>query len=444
MAELPVSGEEGAGAKPVRPAYRWYVLFILTIVYIFNLVDRSIVSILQESIKAELELSDTQLGALSGFAFAVLYATLAIPIARFADRGVRKVVISASLFVWSLMTALCGAVHSFFTLLLCRIGVGVGEAGGVPPSVSLLSDYFPPSRRGTAMALYGFGPPIGTMLGVFAGGWVNEHFGWRSAFYMVGIAGMVIAPLVWLTVRELPKGYSDRLAGQPLASVTQPPLKRVVGTLWKLRSFRHLALAGTTHAFATYAILNWNPSFYMRVHELGSAEVGMYVGLLAGLAGGLGTMLGGTLADRLGSKDWRWYMGVPAIALALSVPVAIGQYLVQDAYLSFAIAALTYFLFASYIGPFIATAQSLVVSSMRATTQAVILLVFNILGLSLGPLMTGVISDYLNLNHGLGPDSLRYALCFAALFNLWSAWHFWQGSKYLAADMTRDRTGEEE
>jgi MFS family permease len=424
----------------VSTRYRHYVLGILTLVYIFNLVDRSILSILQESIKIELGLTDTQLGALTGLAFALFYATLAIPIARVADKSVRKIVVSVSLAVWSLMTALCGTAQGFLSLLLFRIGVGVGEAGGVPPSVSLISDYFPPSKRATAMAIYGFGPPLGIMLGVFAGGWVTEYLGWRYAFYAVGIAGLLLAPVVMFTVRELPRGFSD--PGQS-SEVEAPPLKRVVAILWRLRSFRHLALAGTAHAFASYSLISWNPSFYMRVHELSPSETGTFIGLMAGIAGGLGTFLGGYFADRLGAKNTRWYMLLPAVALAVSVPVAIAQYLALSTSVSLAIAAVSYFLASVYIGPFIGTAQSLVIPSMRATTQAVILLIFNILGLSLGPLLTGVLSDYLNISQGMGVDSLRYSLSVAVLFNLWAAVHFYLGSKHLDADMKRDRSSEE-
>jgi MFS family permease len=187
-------------------------------------------------------------------------------------------------------------------------------------------------------------------------------------------------------------------------------------------------------------MINWNPPFYIRVHELGTAEVGTFIGLLAGIAGGLGTVLGGTIADRLGTRDTRWYMWLPGVAMLLSVPAALAQYLVADAYVSFAIAGASYFLLSVYIGPFIATAQSLVVASMRATTQAVILMVFNIFGLSLGPFFTGMLSDALNFQAGLGADSLRYALCLAVLFNLWAAFHFIRGAVFLRADMERDRS----
>lgn len=424
----------------ITPAYQWYVLGLLTVIYVFNLIDRSIVSILQEPIRQELGLTDSQLGALTGLAFALFYATLAVPIARFADRGRRTLVIALSIGLFSLMTGLCGVASGFTALLIFRIGVGVGEAGGVPPAVSVISDYFPANKRGTAMAIYGFGPPVGLMLGVFAGGWLNEYLGWRSAFYFVGAAGFVLAPVAYLTLRELPRGFSDRVAGRPPEPADVPTLIQVIRTIWGLRSFRHLAIGGAAHAYAIYSMINWNPPFYIRVHELGTAEVGTFIGLLAGIAGGLGTVLGGTIADRLGTRDTRWYMWLPGVAMLLSVPAALAQYLVADAYVSFAIAGASYFLLSVYIGPFIATAQSLVVASMRATTQAVILMVFNIFGLSLGPFFTGMLSDALNFQAGLGADSLRYALCLAVLFNLWAAFHFIRGAVFLRADMERDRS----
>ncbi len=426
----------------ITPIYRGYVLGLLTLLYVFNLVDRSILAILQEPIKDELDLSDAQLGMLTGLAFALFYATLAIPIARIADRGYRKIVITVSIGLWSLMTALCGAAQNFASLLVFRIGVAVGEAGGVPPAVSLISDYFPPAKRATAMAIYGFGPPLGLMVGLFAGGWLNEIIGWRNTLYLFGIAGIALVPVVYLTLRDLPPGFSDTAKGMSPPKSNAVSLIDVARTAWRLRAMRHLAAAGTVHGFATYSVMNWGPSFYVRVHDLGTAEVGAYLGILAGLGGGLGTLFGGVLADRLSQKDTRWYMWTPAIAMAALVPVSLAQYLVGDPYVSFAISSLAFFLGTVYIGPFFATAQSLVVPTMRATMQAILLMIFNIFGLSLGPFLTGVLSDILVHDFDMGDNSLRYALCAAILFNAWSAFHFLRGAKYLRAELERDRSAE--
>ncbi len=427
----------------ITPSYRWYVLGILTVVYIFNLVDRSILAILQEPIKEELGLSDTQLGALTGLAFGLFYSTLAVPIAILADRTVRKTVVAGALALWSLATALCGVATNFLTLLIFRIGVGVGEAGGVPPSVSILSDYFPRAKRATAMAIYGIGPPLGLAFGMFAGGWLNETLGWRVAFFLIGIAGVILAPIVYLTVKELPRGYADRLEGAPVPEeAPSPSFRQAVDTLWALRSFRHLLWAGATHALATYSVMSWNPSFYIRVHELGTAEAGMYLALLVGGAGIIGTFLGGVISDRLGNADVRWYMWIPGIAMAAFVPAAFLQYWVADPYVSFAVAFIPYLLSPLYIGPYLATAQSLANPEIRSLTQAIVLMVYNIIGLSLGPMMTGALSDTFTNNYGWGADGLRYALMIMILFNLWSAVHFYWGSKYLHDDLNRDRSGE--
>lgn len=428
----------------VSEGYRWYVLGLLTFIYVINIIDRSILSILQEPIKLDLGLSDTQLGALSGLAFALFYATLSIPIARLADRGVRTLVLSVCLALWSLTTALCGLAQNFVTLLLFRIGVGVGEAGGVPPATSIISDYFRQNRRATAMSIYGLGPPIGVMIGIAAGGWLAEYVGWRNTFYVIGVLGIVIAPIAYFTLRELPRGHSDRVAGQPVQALKSASFGQVVRTLWRLRSFRHLAVAGAAHGFASYSMTNWNPSFYVRVHELSTAEAGTYLGVIIGTTGILGTLLGGALSDRLGAKDARWYMWVPGFAMLFAVPVALAQYLIASPYVSFAYAAFSGLLATVYIGPFIATAQSIVDPHMRATTQAVILMTFNIFGLALGPFLTGILSDTLNFGFGFGVDSLRYAICVTASFNLWAALQFFYGSRYLRADLERDRINDGE
>ncbi len=397
-------------------------------------------SILQEPIKKELNLSDTQLGALTGLAFGLFYATLAIPIAVWADRTVRVNVVLVALTLWSVMTAACGFAHGFIMLLLFRIGVAVGEAGGVSPVVSLLSDYFPQSNRATAMAIFGVGAPTGIGIGMLAGGWINDAWGWRYAFVIAGLTGVLLVPIIFFTVRELPRGFADREAGISVPRFDKTPsFREALSELLVLRSFRHLLLAGAAHSFATYSVINWNPSFYVRVHDMSTSEVGFSLALVAGGFGILGTLTGGILADRLAVKDPRWYMIVPGVAMIAFVPAAYVQYMLVNPYASFAVAAIPYFLSVVYIGPFIATSQSLARPEIRSMANAIVMLVFNIVGLSFGPVLAGLISDLLAANYGLGKDSLRYALMIMVTFNLWSGYHFIRGSQFLKDELNRNQ-----
>ena len=414
---------------PVSAAYRGYVLVVLLIVYALNLLDRNIMSVLQVPIKAEFGLSDAQLGILTGFAFGLLYALMAIPISLFADRGYRKQVVALAVLVFSLMTAGCGLAGSFLALALFRVGVGIGEAGGVPPSASLISDYFPRDRRAFAMSIYGLGSPVGAALGVMVGGWLADSIGWRSAFLWVGGIGALIAPLVWMTVRELPRGAADSVA------VENAGLPETVRTLWSLRAFRHWAAAGAVHAIGTYAVLSWNTPFFHRVHAMALHDVTTRLGPILGVSGAIGVVLGGAVATRMGRRDLRWYAWVPALSCLLLVPSQAAQYLAPSAGIAFIVVAASGLLHAAYTGPFFATAQSLVAANMRSMTQAVILMTFNIVGLGIGPWLTGALSDLLAPR--FGELSLRYALVIIVLFEGWAAFHFWRAGRYLRQEMTR-------
>lgn len=408
--------------------YRQYVLGILVVVYVFNLIDRQILSMLLEPIKQELQLSDTQLGMLSGIAFAVFYTTFGIPIARYADRSSRVRVISWSLAAWSLMTAICGLAQNFWQLMLGRIGVAIGEAGASPPSHSLISDYFAPANRATALGIYSLGAPIGVMIGFLAGGWLVHFFDWRTAFIVVGLPGVLMAVIVSRTVKEPPRGLSEGVQSVQ----EQAPLKEAFLYFWSRPSFRHLTLAAGLHAFASYGLLTWLPAFLVRSHQMGAAEIGTYLAMVSGIVGGIGTFAGGYICDRFGQNDRRMYVWIPALSLIIFIPLAILSLLSdtkEGALYFYLIPAL---LSPIYLGPTFSVVQGMAQLRMRAIAAAGLLFVLNLIGMGLGPMLVGVLSDFLKPQ--LGAEALRYALIVAVTINLWSALHYYLAAKTLRQD----------
>jgi MFS family permease len=418
-----------SGAFATSDAYRRYVLGLLFVVYVVNFIDRSILNILLEEIKREFEPSDTALGFLSGVAFAIFYATLGIPIARWADRGVRRDIIALALFVWSGMTALCGIVRTFPQLVLARIGVGVGEAGCSPPAHSILSDYYPPERRGTAFAIYALGIPVGTAFGFFTGGWMAETLGWRAAFLFVGLPGLALALIVRLTLREPPRGHSEARSdlGPP------PDPMTVMRAMWSKATFRHLAIAAALHAFVGYGVAAWNAAFLIRTHGMSVGAVGSWLAGISIVGGGLGTFLGGWLSDRLTPRDARFSLWVPGISTLAAVPLSMTFYLLPDVRVALAIASFPVFLGAMYLGPTFAITQALAPLRMRAVASAFLLFLLNLIGLGLGPQMVGVASDLLAPR--LDQQSLRGALVLTVMINLWSGLHYFLGARTLRADL---------
>jgi len=415
-----------ADAQPLR--YSRYGLAMLFLVALFNYIDRSIIAILQEPLKADLKLSDTQLGALTGLSFALLYTTLALPIARLADVWNRKRLIAAALAIWSAATAACGLANGFGTLVALRMGVAFGEAGCVPASHSMIADYFPMRQRATALALWGLSNPFGTMLGFAAGGWLTQAMSWREAFLAFGIAGLALAPLV-LTMKEPERGRFDERHDER----QRVPLREALARLWGLKAFRYLAAGGAAHAFVVFAAHNWNAPFFGRVHAMPLGQVALYLALAIGLGGGLGQFVGGNLADRLGRRDRRWYMWLPALASALLIPVSLGVYLLDDVRASMAFGVLQMVLLNVWFAPIVATAQMLVPSQMRAFTSAMLVLIVNILGLSLGPLLTGMISDA--LQPALGVQSLRYAILVSQVMSVVAAVCFFRSGQHLVREL---------
>ncbi|WP_374973007.1 spinster family MFS transporter [Spongiibacter marinus] len=408
----------------------YYALFILTIVYSFNFIDRQLLAILQESIKAELLLSDTQLGLLTGFAFALFYVTAGIPIARWADAGNRRNIVALAVFIWSFMTAISGLVQNYLQLLLARIGVGVGEAGGSPPSHSMISDMFPAERRASVLGFYSTGVSIGILFGFLMGGWLNEFFGWRVAFFVVGVPGVLLALVVRYTLREPRRGLSENRDDNP-----EPvAVKEVVALLWSRRSFRHMAWAGALSAFAGYSVANWSASFIIRSYGMSTGELGTWLALIIGIGGAAGVFGGGLLADKLAAKDTRWYVLLPALAGVISLPFAAGVYLVDNVYASLLLMIIPAIQSNVFLGNTLAVSHSLVGLRMRAMASAILFFIFNLVGLGAGPWSVGLLSDLLAPQ--FGDESLRYAmLALVPLMVSLSALHFYLSSRHLKRDL---------
>ena len=410
------------------PNYRTYVLSALGIAALFNFFDRSIFSVLAVSIKSDLNLSDTQIGLLGGFGFALFYAIVGIPLARIADRHNRITLVSVCLAVWSLATAACGMASGFISLLLARIGVGAGEAGCFPPSYSVLSDYYPPARRAFAIGVFHFWGNIGFLLGLVGAGIVSDLFGWRAAFIIFGLPGILFAVILKLTVREPVRGALDK-ARAPV----ELGLGETVKALAARRAYIHLFVAYSLSAFAFYAILLWLPQFFARTFSMTQSELGIYYGFAFGGGMIVGVGLGAVIAPRFIAADRRWEMLFPAVAAFLSLPLALGVLVVP----SQSAALILTFLFcacaSSGLGPGFAAVQSLSEPGIRATASALILFSAALVGQGLGPTLVGVLSDALRAP--LGEHSLPFSIAFAAMAFGWSSLHGWLGSRRFLEDV---------
>lgn len=431
MAES-TSAEASAG-NFITPAYRRYALGILTVVYTMNYVDRQILSILLQPIKIELSLSDSQLGLLA-MTFGIFYATLGIPIAMLADRTNRRNVITASMTIFSGMTAVCGLVTSFWQLMVARILVGVGEAGSSPPSHSMIADLYEPKTRATALAIFSLGVNLGIFAGFLVGGVVTQYYGWRAAFLVVGLPGLLLALLVHFTLKEPPRGHSEgRVSG--VDQEDAPSFFQVMGFLFTQTSFRHIAAGATLVSFVGYGAVYWLPAFLERSHGMDSLEIGVWLASIIGIAGGIGTFGAGVLADKLGQRDIRWYMWVVAIAGVIAFPFGFSVYLAEDPTWTLALFILPATAGALYLGPSLAMTQGLARLKMRAAASAVLLFILNIIGLGLGPWAVGFVSDLLEPTYGV--ESLRYALLIMTPLGLWGSLHFFLAAKTLGDGLER-------
>lgn len=416
-----------------KPRYRNLVLGLLTVVYVFNFLDRQIVNILGDAIVRDLGLSDTQFGMLSGIAFAAIYATLGMPIARWADASVRRNIIALAVTVWSSMTVLCGAAQNFWQMFLARAGVGIGEAGGSPPAHSIISDVFPANQRATALSIYSLGIYGGVLVGYVAGGYLASEFSWRVAFVVVGLPGIVLALMVRFLVHEPPRGLAE--AREDVAPAT---FAEVVNLLWIRRAFRHIALGCALHAFVTYGLSAFLPIFLVRVHAMPIEQVGAVLGLVAGIGGLLGTWGGGYLSDRLANRydDSRWHIRVPLISTIVAMPFYWYSLIVADTGVA---AAVTWFvpsvIAGMYLGPCLSMTHGLVGLRMRAQASAILFFVLNLIGLGIGPMMTGMLSD--SLRPEFGNLSIRYALVIMVLVNFWCAAHYHLATRTLREDLAK-------
>lgn len=384
-----------AAPQPLSPSYVRYALWMLLIIYTLNFVDRQIVAILAEPIKADLGLSDAQLGLLGGLAFAFFYTVLGIPIARFAERGNRVGIISTAVVVWSGFTALSGMAQNFTQLLLARIGVGVGEAGCTPPAHSLISDYVSPEKRASALAFYSLGVPVGSAMGFLVGAFIAQHFGWRVAFFAVGVPGVILGFIAWKTLIEPRK----------IGLVPPPAPGQAVsfgGALRELRSkpsYWYAVMAATVVSFLGYGHAYFLPSFLTRVHGMELFERGAAMAIMTLVAGVIGTLIGGKIADHWGQKDTRAYMIIPAIAFLAGAPFFAAAMFVEGAIVSVFLLAIPTLLNSIWYGPVYAAVQGLVQPRTRATAVAIMLFVVNIIGLGFGPTTVGLLSDMFAAGH---------------------------------------------
>jgi predicted MFS family arabinose efflux permease len=443
----PSAAEAGEAALPDGPiltgrswqsgisdTYRNYILVLVTLVYVVNYLDRQLLGILAKQIKTEFHISGFQIGLLSGPAFALIYATLGIPLAVLSDRTVRRNVITASMALFSLMTLVCTYAVQYSQLLLARIGTGIGEAGTGPAINSILADLYPPEKRASALSFYTAGLNIGLLLAFFGGGWIAEHYGWRNAFLAAGIPGLVLAVVFQLTVREPQRGLAENLGDSET-----PSLLSVVRLLWSQKSFRWMSLGTAFNSFGGYAGITFVPLFLYYSHGMKEAEIGLTLSILTGVFGAIGTYMGGVFADRYGKYDVRWNMYVPIIAVFVSVAFAPLFYLPSSKPLALAAGIMPSLMGAAYVGPAYAMAQVLVPVRMRARSIAILLFILNVIGYGLGPPVVGLISDW--LTPAVGTDSYRYAMLCTVVTALIGAFCYWRASRTLKDDIAKIQAG---
>jgi len=413
-------------AAPRRSAS--LVLALLLIAYIFNFLDRQILGILGPGIQADLHLSNAQFGAIGGTAFALLYAGLGIPLAYLADRTSRSAVVAGSVVVWSAFTALCGAAGGFWSLFLFRLGVGVGEAGGVAPSYALIADYFPPERRARALAIFSLGIPLGLGGGAFVGARLADWFGWRAAFVIMGLAGLALAPVMRAVVRDLPR---------PAATSARIPLGTVFPIVARKPAFWLLAFASSASSLCGYGLALWTPKVMMLSFGLDLVSTGNFLASVLLIGGCAGVFAGGWLADRLGVRDHGWYAKLPAIAWILSVPAwGIGLF-AHSLWTAWPLLLIGNAVNILWLGPVVTAVQHLVPRPMRSTASASFLLINNLIGLGVGPWLMGRLSDALRTAYGT--NALRDAAVACLAFYLLAALLMLLSVRSLKASWVPDR-----
>lgn len=413
-------------------AYKHYLLVVLTVILLFNYVDRLALGVMLQDIKLEFDLSDTQLGFLSGIAFAFFYSVMGIPIARWADRGNRVTIIWFTALLWSIAVASCGVATTFVQLLLIRIVVAVGEAGCTPPAYSLMADYFSRAERPRAAAIYGLAGTLSAVVGYMVAGWLNELYGWRVTFMLLGLPGLLLAALARFTLRE-PRLETRSREVHATITVTAPTLREVYLTLVRNATFRHLLLCLSVMSFFMYGIGQWHAPFFIRSYGLETGQIGTWLTVVWGLGGLAGAYLGGELASRHAAHNEPLQLRAMAVAVTVAGVLTLFVYLSPNAYLAFTLMGVAAIGLTSCNGPLFATIQTLVPERMRAMSIALVFFFANLIGAGLGPLATGVISDF--LLPWAGEESLRYALLCLAPGYFWVAWHAWRASQTVAYDL---------
>jgi MFS transporter, Spinster family, sphingosine-1-phosphate transporter len=429
--------------------YKRYLLALLLVLLAFNFMDRVALGLVLQDIKADLHLTDTQLGVLSGIAFALFYSVMGIPIARWADRGNRVTIISLTAASWSVAVAFCGMAGSFVQLLLARVGVAVGEAGGYVPAYSLLADYFDRAERPRALAIYGLGGPLSVIGGYSLAGWLNELYGWRVMFALLGAPGLVLAVVARFTLREprRDRSFSTFSAHSEPQSILEdtdrpakwegqlphPSLKVVCRSLWANATFRHLLLCLSVLFFFIYGIVQWQPTFFIRSFRFTSGQLGAWFAAIYGIGGALGAYLGGELSSRYAAQNERVQLLAIAIVMIGCAALSAGVYLSSNPYLALGLMAGVGITQSAVNAPLYATMQTLVPDRMRAMSVALVLFFANLIGMGLGPLATGALSDA--MRSWAGEESLRYALLILAPGFLWPAWHAWRASRTVTGDL---------
>ena len=407
---------------------RAYILFILVLVYTFNFIDRQIIGILAVPIKADLGLSDTELGLMGGLAFALFYTGFGIPVAMLADRFSRTWIMTGALTIWSAMTAICGLATNFWQLFAARLGVGVGEAGGVAPAYSLIADFFPPEQRARALSIYSFGIPIGSAIGIVFGGVIASMLDWRMAFFIIGIAGIILAPIFRMTIKEPVRGGFDKKR----EDTTAPNIKTIFKTILKKPSFWLVSFGASCSSMMGYGVFFWLPSFLVRSFELSLLDASLFYGAILLVGGMIGIWAGGWLGDKFGQMQKSRFITIPGWAFIATVPFYVLALMSSNLLLTFFILLVPTALGLMWLGPVISVIQHLVAPNMRATASAIFLFINNLIGIGIGTFAIGLLSDV--LTQKFGTEALRYSILAGTSFYVIAALLFWIGSKFVEKD----------
>lgn len=428
MDSAPQSSTDGLRATPASARY---ALFLLTVIYALNFLDRTVINILIDPIKREYHLSDTEMGLITGFGFVLMYSILAAPVARWADRGNRRTILTTGLTIWSGMTTLGGLARNAVQLTLARFGVGIGEAAGTAPSASMISDLFPGDQRAMAMSVYQLGPVFGGFLGAFIGGWINQYYGWHRAFLVAGIPGLLVALIFRFTVTEPRRGTTE----EARVDTRQQPLGETLRFLFSQKSWLILLIGFSFTTYIQFGFGNWTAPFLGRIRHLNSAQIGTYIGTVRGISGLCGTLIGGYLTDWFGQRDPRWRLYVPAICSMLACPAALLFLFSPSPVWSFVGFAVISAASPVHVGPIISVSHSIVKVGMRTFSTSLLYLITEIIGLGLGPYFIGAFNDHYSKQ--MGVNVIRYSMSTAAAATLIGGILFVIAAQFLKADVRR-------